>query len=145
MKTVAEIVALHGGLDALASKPIKVLNEPYMPLNIEVIGHTPTEKRPVVAVSHTYLQNGDVMFDPEITFAVGADGIWSPLSYRQDGLGINQEVERTDPLGRVIRNERIARDLAAFCRTWSRSIKEQGYVDAFRDARRANHDQEAGK
>ena len=142
MKTVAEIVALHGGLDALAAKPIKVLNEPYTPLNIEVIGHTQMEKRPVVAVSHSYVQNGDVMFDPEITFAVGADDSWSPRSFRQDGLGINQEVERTDESGLVVRNERMARDLAAFARTWDRNLREQGFLDAYRTSRRATGNQE---
>jgi hypothetical protein len=48
------------------------------PLSIERIGADE------VAVSHTFVQNGDVVFDPEVTFFTGyGGGAWVPTSITQ--------------------------------------------------------------
>ena len=41
----------------------------------------------MIAVSHTYTQNGDLMRDPEMTFQVDREkGTLEPLTFRQDAL-----------------------------------------------------------
>lgn len=41
----------------------------------------------VIAVSHTYQQNGDLMYDPEMTFRIDREkGTMESLSFRQDGF-----------------------------------------------------------
>ena len=62
--------------------------ESMMPLHVEWIDTN------VIAMSHTYTQNGDIMYDPEMTFrADQAKGTLEPLTFRQDGsLPIYQEV-----------------------------------------------------
>ena len=54
--------------------------EGMMPLHLEWIDTD------VIAVSHTYVQNGDLMRDPEMTFRVDREkGTLEPLTFQQDG------------------------------------------------------------
>ena len=68
----------------------------YMPLSIEAIGRS-AEGGTLVALSHTAVQNGDLMRDPEIVFEIRtALGVRTgePLSFRNDFTGTYQEVDR---------------------------------------------------
>lgn len=58
---------------------LKAICEPYQPLTIEVTpdGH--------IAVAHTFVQNGDVMRDPEIVFNAMS---WQPIEITQDPVGV---------------------------------------------------------
>jgi hypothetical protein len=140
MKSVAEIIDLHGGLAALRAKAIRV--EPpgagLMRLCVERVGFGPNGA-PLVSVAHYYEQNGDLLADPEMTFEVidddGPDG-WragrsSPVTFEMPGMGIYREATFARD-GRVYVNERERADQAAFARTWSRNIREQGFVAAYR-------------
>lgn len=69
MKTIAAIILARGGLECLKKHAITIRNEPYMPLTIEYVGAGPGGN-PAVAVSHHYLQNGDVMEDFGMVFTV---------------------------------------------------------------------------
>ena len=81
MKNAAQIIALHGGLDALRAAPIRI-DPPcagLMRLCIELVGTGPNG-RPLVSVAHYYEQQGDLIADPEMTFEViGDDG---PMGWR---------------------------------------------------------------
>ena len=59
-----------------------------MPLIIQQIGENE------IAMSHTYEQYGDLMYDPEMTFRIDTEnGTLEPLTFRQDGgFPIYQEV-----------------------------------------------------
>ena len=79
----------------------------------------------VIAVSHTYTQNGDLMRDPEMTFRVDREkGTMEPLTFRQDGsIQIYQEVY-PEP-GKWI--PKLRRDLNTFAQQWLKNISQQGY------------------
>ena len=91
-----------------------------MPLHLERIG------KDELAISHTYVQNGDLMRDPEMTFRVDrSKGTLEPLTFRQDGsIPIYQEVY-PEP-GRWI--PKLGRDLSAFAQQWFKNIGGQGYI-----------------
>ncbi len=136
MKTVVDIIELFGGLDALKQKHIHLENRGYMPLVIECIGEGPSGY-PLISVAHTYIQEGDVMYDPEMTFEVNwelrhtADA-WGPITYRQDGLGLNQTAKWRDEDGKVYVKPDLVRSLRAFARTWNKNLREQGFITAAR-------------
>jgi hypothetical protein len=72
MKSVAEIIEIHGGLAALRARAIRI--EPPSPgllrLCVELVGRGPNGA-PLVSVAHYYEQNGDLVADPEMTFEPG--------------------------------------------------------------------------
>ena len=88
--------------------------------------------KPVFAISHTYIQNGDVMFDPEIQFMKvhnTHEHFWMPISFRQDGIlmqeGFYLVLDKDDPdkiTGYY--NSQIV-DAAKFANTWMINISEQ--------------------
>ena len=102
-----------------------------MAVVVEAVGTTP-QGGLIVSVAHYYEQNGDLMADPEITFIVGIDheghpiGCVFPVSYKQDGWGIDRQYVRWED-GKVFWNLAAQNDLAGFCTTWMRNIKEQQF------------------
>ncbi len=92
----------------------------FMPLHVGWIDNN------VVALSHTYEQNGDLMYDPEMTFRVDRDkGTLEALTFRQDGgLPIYQQVY-PEP-GRWI--PKLRSDLNKFADQWMKNITQQEYV-----------------
>ena len=79
-----------------------------------------------IAVAHTYEMNGDLMYDPEMTFRIDTEeGALEPLTFRQDGgLPIYQEVY-PEP-GKWI--PKLRNDLSAFAEQWLKNIEMQGRV-----------------
>jgi hypothetical protein len=82
---------------------MKLKREGFMPLSMERLYSgigTPWGTATCYSLAHTFVQNGDLMRDPEMTFLVvdnrnGKDdfrlvGIY-PESYQMDGLGLYQE------------------------------------------------------
>ena len=94
--------------------------ESMMPLHLEWLNED------TLAISHTYKLNGDLMYDPEMTFRVDREkGTLEPLTFRQDGsLQIYQEVY-PEP-GRWVPKLRI--DLNSFAQHWLKNISQQGYI-----------------
>ena len=91
-----------------------------MPLHLEWIGADE------ISISHTYIHNGDVIRDPEMTFRVDRDkGALEPLTFRQDGsVPINQEVY-PEP-GRWV--PKLRSDLNSFAQQWLKNISQQKFV-----------------
>lgn len=125
MKTVQAIVDARGGLDALANNPIKIEVPGFMPLSIEWIGPGPDGSE-MVSVMHWYLQNGDVMRDPDMVFHVGR-GWWAPWSYRQDSIGLYQEARFQNDDGEILIRLKLARELNSFAKIWDKNLAEQGF------------------
>ncbi len=137
MKNVARIVAMNGGLDKLADRPIKIEMDGFDRLCIEHVGRGPNG-RPLVSVAHYFLQNGDLMSDPEMTFEVIPDddsklgwksGTWFPTSITQSPTGVYREAVWTEG-GQVLVRPRLVQELKGFARMWDRNIGAQGFVDA---------------
>ena len=99
---------------------LKLEQAGYQPLHLEVIG------RNLVAVSHTFIQNGDVMRDPEIVFFTGT-GEWTPISVTQDPLGVYREYAEVSEDGREVisRNPRGQADLSFFANQFALNIRAQ--------------------
>ena len=103
----------------------------YMPLSVEHIGQSAEGNR-LVALSHTGEQNGDLMRDPEMVFEIHTSRtphVAEPLSFRNDYLGIMQEIYRYDENGKkTYVDARLKQDLLSFGRTWFQNLKDQGYL-----------------
>ncbi len=71
-----------------------------------------------LSIAHTYEQNGDLMYDPEMVFLIDEENqALKPLEYRQDNLGMYQVV-----------GENISdRELSSFAVEWFKNIRSQGF------------------
>lgn len=94
-----------------------------MPVCVEAVGTTP-QGQLIVSIAHYYEQNGDLMADPEILFVLAHENYVFPISYRQDGLGIDREYVRWEG-GKVYWNLAMQNDLATFCNQWMQNIRDQ--------------------
>ena len=72
------------------------------------------------------------MRDPDMVFEIHA---WvdaaaaEPLSFRNDYMGLLQEVYRYDDHGRKTHvNARLKQELTSFARTWFTNLKHQGFL-----------------
>lgn len=92
---------------------LTVENEPYMRLHVEVTAAGE------VAVSHTYEQAGDLMFDPEIVFDPDH---WNAVEITQSPMNVWQRA----PKGSYLPG---ANSLA---NVWARNIRAQGFTDPSR-------------
>ena len=105
----------------------------YMPLSIEFLGYT-WKALPVYSMMHYYTQCGDLMRDPDMTFAVDLEnGLIVPLTFQQDGASwteggtLYQEVFNADGKSYI---PRYLSDLDSFLATWTKNIIDQGFTPA---------------
>jgi phosphoribosylformylglycinamidine (FGAM) synthase PurS component len=82
----------------------------YMDLTIERVADNH------ISVSHNYLQNGDVMRDPEIVFEI-ENTHWKPIEYVQDPM-----IAQYDPDG--------LDQVESFASQWGDNLKQQGFIEA---------------
>lgn len=99
---------------------LRLESEGFMPLSVEwVYGDC-------ISIMHTFVQDGDLMRDPEVVVRVDREEkTLQAVSFQQDGgLPIYQEV--MDGNGRVT-NPKGQRDINSFFTQWLSNISEQGY------------------
>ena len=105
-----------------AEKAVRIRVEGYMPLSIEAIG-TSADGNRLISLCHYGEQNGDLMRDPEMVFELFTHGDASaaePLSFRNDYMGLFQEVYRYDDTGKKTHvKTRLKAELKSFARTGS--------------------------
>lgn len=124
-KLITEITAKYG-VDLETDQVALKLELPgLMPLVIE------TPWRGEVAVGHTFVQNGDLMYDPEVVFMITPFG-WKVLEYTQHPLGIYQRFgEKTGENVRYrlgeLRNVKHVIDFVEHL--WADNLRSQGYLD----------------
>ena len=84
----------------------------FMPIHISRLSED------TIRIAHTYEQNGDLMYDPEIIFEIDEDNeALKPLEYRQDNMGVYQIV-----------GENVSdRELSSFAVQWFKNIRSQGF------------------
>lgn len=116
---------LLGGAQA-----VRITVPDYMPLSIEDIGVTPDGRR-LISLCQYGEQNGDLMRDPDLVFMFTdlPDGTAAePVSFRNDYLGIVQEVYRYDETGsRTYVFPSLKQDLQEFARAWFAMLRDQGF------------------
>ena len=117
-----------GLTDAGEARRIDNAGAGYMAVSIDVLSvdrHTVAGREwyeMIVAVAHNYVQEGDVMADPDVEFLVTPAGV-APLSFQQDP-GIYRRWAWKDKGGWRY-NKRGQADLAVFCSQWMQNIKDQ--------------------
>ena len=97
-------------------------NGTFMAACVEVIGQAGLG--PLVSVAHYYEQNGDLMRDPDVVFLIGADQHVYPISYRHDGLGIDQEAAVVED-GQWNVKPKMQADITRFANQWMLNIQDQ--------------------
>ncbi len=81
----------------------------------------------VYSVAHYYLQNGDMMADPDITFLKNDLG-WTPLTYTQHSLGLFQVAAKIDASQAITHFSRsLSASLRSFTTNWMSNILAQQY------------------
>ena len=98
-------------------------DEAYMPVYIEIIDRSETYKH--ISLAHYGEQNGDMMRDPEMLFALHKETRqFIPYYYRNDYMGVEQySVKWTDE--GILLNRRLQADHTTFANQWLRNIAAQ--------------------
>ncbi len=129
METYLECAKLLNELLA-GARAVRITVPEYLPLSVEEIGVRQDGHR-LVSLCQYGEQNGDLMRDCDLVFMVTvlSDGAAAePVSFRNDYLGIVQEVYRYDETGRrthVV--PPLKQDLKEFAESWFANLKEQGF------------------
>jgi len=103
---------------------VKLKSEGFMDLNIDILSSD--ENIMTFSMAHNFIQNGDVMADPdmEIRLFKQADAI-EALTF-QNRLGIYQEVYCVVDGNKKVR-AKLKMELNRFLRTWLINLKNQGF------------------
>ena len=102
----------------------RIENAPYMPLSLELL-YTKDDGRQVYSITHYGTQNGDLMADPDMIFAVDCvAGTVEPLSWQNDYIGRYDQVYSSD--GSSYRPY-LRTSLDDFLWRWLQNIREQGF------------------
>jgi hypothetical protein len=96
---------------------VRITNPPYMPLTIE-------RHADRVTITHYFEQNGDLIPEPDMEFAVH-NGQWLPIAM-QFATGQYRVAIRTDEDEWKI-NRAEAKDQVEFAATWAKNLIEQGF------------------
>jgi hypothetical protein len=125
----------------------------FMPLVLERVFDPPPAPSGAIAhlsLAHYYVQNGDLMADPEFTFSVyalsnnpglaslgiavrdsSATGwLFVPTSVKMDAIGDYMESFVGDDADALVVSGSGQRAKCSFCRQWDLNIKEQGFTCA---------------
>jgi len=112
------------------ARAVRITVPGYMPLSVEEIGISRDGHR-LVSLCQYGEQNGDLMRDCDLVFMVTdlCDGAAAePVSFRNDYLGLSQEVYRYDETGRrthVVPS--LKQELREFAESWFANLKDQGF------------------
>jgi hypothetical protein len=102
-------------------------NGTFMPIIIERLHELPEplngHKVTVYSLSHYYEQNGDLIPDPDMTFAV-TDEVIIPLTY-QDTYRYDEAVQISPNPEQWLVRQKMYDSLVSFSNMWLRNIKEQ--------------------
>lgn len=106
-------------------KKIDNTNGVFMPVVVELLD-SDCPLGTVFSVTHYYEQNGDAMRDPDMEFVKAKDENYYPIYYRQDGLGIEQEVLIWNDKGEIAQyRPKLMIELARFGNIWMKNIEAQ--------------------
>ena len=101
---------------------LKLKNDPYMDLNIDVLSVTGDQI--VISMAHNFIQNDDVMADPDMEIRIyPAAGMVEALTYQLDSLGVYQRVYPDEKT--VI--PRLKTELNRFLNQWLSNLIDQGF------------------
>lgn len=145
MRNVLKLIEENGGLDELKNRGLRIKNEVYMDLVIEYIGPGPRGKD-AVSVAHYYIQEGDMMRDPEVCFELveefglkkikGINTVQKelkmvPYLFVQNGyLERYYEVYLLREDGTIkAMSLKLQKSIQSFCNQWDRNLVDQKFFD----------------
>lgn len=99
----------------------------FMDLSMEKLYYADVYGFPVYSITHYGEQNGDLMADPDMTFSVSDDGRIIPCSFRNDYMGVYQEVFR-EINGKMMYSQSLLKELDDFLWHWLKNLQEQGFT-----------------
>jgi len=107
--------------------PLKLKAPGFMDLNIDFLYLTKTGF--VMSMAHNYVQNGDVMSDPDMEIEVYLESKQAePLTYQLSSMGLYQKVYEYDEEGtKTGVRPKVKQELRKFLKTWFKNIKVQGH------------------
>ena len=103
---------------------VKLINKPYMDLSVDRLSseHEGTIR---IGLAHNFIQNGDVMADPDMEIRIYPElKAVEALTYQLDSLGIYQVVY-PEP-GKVIPKRKT--ELNRFLNQWLSNLINQGFI-----------------
>ena len=108
------------------NEALKLKSGGYMDLNMDRLYDG--DGNYTIAMAHNYIQNGDVMADPDMEIKIiPSMKMAEALSVRQDGgIPINQHVY-TERDGHKMVYPRIKKELNSFLSGWLLNIQKQGF------------------
>lgn len=128
-KVIEEIVAFNGLTEAFEkaadlehSFHLKLEQENYMPFVIERHGRR-------IMVCHYFIQEGDVMYDPEIVYRAED---WMPLEITQLTIMVNGR--EMGGYRRIFSEDEkqvrmaLLKDVQSFSNVWAKNLREQGFT-----------------
>lgn len=125
-KATKTFLKLIDGLEGVGtSKKIDNAAGTFMAVCVEIIDK-PVNFREgcfVVAVTHYYESQGDLVTDPEVTFLLTAERTVFPMTFEQGGVAYRVLAKIED--SKIQFNKPGQADLAAFCNDWMANIAEQ--------------------
>lgn len=100
----------------------KLKSDGYMDLSIDILSDTDEEKH--IAMAHNFIQNGDVMADPDMEIRIyKKTKMAEALTYQLSSMGIFQRVY--PELGKV--HPKLKKQLNSFLNQWLTNLKNQGF------------------
>ena len=97
---------------------VRIKNEPYMPLTIERYGSQ-------VTLTHYYVQNGDLIPDPDMEFEIVSEHVWHPVGIQFATGAYRRATETRD--GKKFVNPREVREQIKFSGMWAQNLIAQGF------------------
>ena len=105
---------------------LKLKSGNFMDLNIDHLSHKDDDRSIVISIAHNYIQNGDVMADPDMEIKIiPSMKMVEALTFQQDSTGTYQQVYHED--GRF--NPRMKKELNNFLNSWLKNLIEQGFCN----------------
>jgi len=103
---------------------IKLKSGNFMDLNIDHLSHKDDENSIVISIAHNYVQDGDVMADPDMEIRIiPSMRMVEALTFKQDSTGTYQQVYLED--GRFYPT--LKKDLNNFLNSWLKNLIQQGF------------------
>jgi len=103
---------------------VKLKSGNFMDLNIDHLNHKNDDQSIVISLSHNYIQEGDVMADPDMEVRIiPSMKMVEALTFQQDSTGTYQQVYLED--GRF--NPTLKKELNKFLNYWLKNLIEQGF------------------
>ena len=102
----------------------KMKSGAFMDLNLDFL--ISADKGIVISMAHNFVQNGDVMADPDMEIRIVKSAqMVEALSYRQDAMGINDSVYTDEAEMRF--SPRLKKELNRFLNTWLKNLINQRF------------------